>query len=214
MKYKCIQATARGGPEVLKIREYDIRLPGEGEVLIRVLATPVCQDDVACRIGNRPFLPAIPFIPGYAVIGDVEQIGEGVDGLTAGDRIGALTVTGGYTEYIYLKSDSLVQVPRELDPAEAVILILNYLTAYQCLHRAAKVKPGDKVLVIGASGGVGTAFLQLGKLAGLRMFGLASEKNQDVITNLGAVPIDYKTQDFVEVIHSDLNKTSMHRYFI
>ncbi len=202
MKYKSVSATARGGPEVLKIIEHDLRPPGAEEICIRVLATTVCQDDVACRIGNRPFLPDIPFTPGYAVIGDVEKIGGEVKGFATSDRVGALTNTGGYAEYIYLKPEQLVEVPFDLDPAEAVTLILNYLTAYQCLHRVAGVKQGDRILIIGASGGVGTAFLQLGKLAGIKMYGLASAKKQNLLTHLGAVPIDYKTQDFVKIIRS------------
>jgi len=111
-----------------------------------------------------------------------------------------LTNFGGYAEYIFLGEDQLVHVPTTLDPAEAVVLILNYLVAYQVLHRIAKVKPDDKVLVVGASGGVGTAFLQLGKLANLKMYGLASRSKHSVLTEYGATPIDYHTQDFVEVI--------------
>lgn len=201
MKYKSVIVTARGGPEVLQIIEHDLRLPGAGEIRIRVLATTVCQDDVACRIGNRPFLPDIPFTPGYAVIGDVEKIGDEVKGFAAGDRVGALTNTGGYAEYIYLKPDQLVKVPNELDSAEAVTLILNYLTAYQCLHRVAGVKQGDRILIIGASGGVGTAFLQLGQVAGLKTYGLASSRKHAVLAGHGATPIDYSSQDFVEFIH-------------
>jgi NADPH:quinone reductase-like Zn-dependent oxidoreductase len=93
-----------------------------------------------------------------------------------------------------------VHVPETLDPAEAVILVLNYLVAYQVLHRVAKVKAGEKALIVGASGGVGTAFLQLGKLAGLKMYGLASTSKHAVLEENGAIPIDYRTQDFVEVI--------------
>ena len=200
MKYKAVSVTERGGPEVLKVIEKDLTPPEKEQVRIKVLAAPVCQDDVACRIGNRPFLPDIPFIPGYAIVGEVEEIGVCVEGIGQGDRVGALTTTGGYAEYIYLNPDQLVKVPENLDPAEVVTLLLNYLTAYQCLHRAVRVKHGDKVLIIGASGGVGTAFLQLGKLAGLKMYGVASARKQDVIKNLGAVPIDYKTQDFVKII--------------
>jgi NADPH:quinone reductase-like Zn-dependent oxidoreductase len=117
-----------------------------------------------------------------------------------GDRIGALTVVGGYTEYLYWKSDRLIPVPASLDPAEAVILILNYVVAYQSLHRVAKVNEGDKVLIIGASGGIGTALLQLGKLAGLKMYAIASKSRHPILIEYGATPIDYRTQDFVEVI--------------
>ena len=118
-----------------------------------------------------------------------------------GDRIAALTVSGGYAEVIYLTEDKLIPVPASLDPAEVSTLILNYIVAYQTLHRSAKVKAGDTVLIIGASGGVGTAVLQLGQLAGLTMIGIASARKHHILTQYGAAPIDYRTQDFVEAVH-------------
>jgi NADPH:quinone reductase-like Zn-dependent oxidoreductase len=121
-------------------------------------------------LGQKP-----PFVPGYAVIGDVDATGEGVTEAAVGDRVGVLTVIGGYSEYLYWRSDRLIPLPMRLDPAEAVTLLLNYLVAYQTLHRSAKVKTVDKVLIIGASGGIGTALLQLGRLANLKMYGLASK---------------------------------------
>lgn len=198
--YKSIVATKRGGPEVLQIVENELHPPRTGEARIKILATPVCQDDVAARIGNRPVLPKVPFVPGYSIIGEVDAIGAGVTQVAVGDRVAALTQFGGYAEYLCWPAEKLVQVPLSLDPAEAVVLILNYLVAYQCLHRVAKVKAGDKVLLIGASGGVGTAFLQLGKLADLTMYGLASRRKHDLLTAYGAIPIDYRTQDFVKVL--------------
>ena len=200
MKYKSVIVTKRGCPEVLQVVENDLHLPSAGEARIRILATPVCQDDIATRVGNRPFLPKVPFVPGYSILGVVDAIGEGVANITVGDRVAALTNLGGYAEYIFLDEEQFVHVPTTLDPAEAVVLILNYVVAYQALHRLARVKPDDKVLIIGASGGVGTAFLQLGKLANLKMYGIASLSKHDVLTEHGATPIDYHTQDFVEVI--------------
>jgi len=200
MIYKNIVVPKRGTTEVLEIRDNEMRQPLGGEVGIKLLAAGVCQDDVAARVGNRPFLPKLPFIPGYTILGDVDAVGEGVTSVKKGERVAALTVLGGYTEYIYLPEEKLIPVPSNLDPAEAVTLILNYLTAYQALHRCAKVKAGDKVLVIGASGGVGTAFLELGKLAELKMYGIASLSKHGVLKDLGAYPIDYRTQDFVEVL--------------
>jgi len=169
-------------------------------VRIKILATPVCQDDIAARVGNRPFLPRIPFVPGYSILGVVDATGKGVTNFNVGDRIAALTNLGGYAEFIFLDAEKPVLVPADLDPAEAVLLILNYVVAYQVLHRLAKVKSGDKVLIIGASGGVGTAFLQLGKLASLKMYGLASPDKHNVLAEYGATLIDYHTRDFVEVI--------------
>jgi NADPH:quinone reductase-like Zn-dependent oxidoreductase len=200
MKYKSIVVTQRGGPEAIQVVENDLRPPVEGEARIRILATAVCQDDVAIRAGNRPFLKKPPFVPGYSFIGIIDAIGEGVRDVKVGDRVAALTQFGSHAEFIYWDARELVLVPESLDPAEAVTLILNYLVAYQILHRVAKVKAGDKALIIGASGGVGTAFLQLGRLAGLEMYGLASPSKHHLLTEYGATPIDYHTQDFVEVI--------------
>lgn len=140
-------------------------------------------------------------MPGYTILGIVDAIGEGDIKVAAGDRLAALTALGGYSEYIYLSGERLAHVPVTIDPAEAVTLILNYVVAYQVLHRFVQVKAGDRVLIIGASGGVGTAFLQLGKLANLTMYGIASKSKHSALTKLGAIPIDYHTQDFVDVIH-------------
>jgi NADPH:quinone reductase-like Zn-dependent oxidoreductase len=200
MRYKSIVVPRRGSPEVLEIVENDLREPAAGEARIKVLAASVTQDDIAVRVGNRPFLPRLPFVPGYSIIGVVDAIGEGVTGVAIGDRVAALTITGGYAEYIYLGAEQLAHVPTSLDPAQAVPLILNYLVAYQALHRVARVKAGDRILIIGASGGVGTAFLQLGRLDDLTMYGLASPGKHAALAELGAIPIDYHTQDFVEVI--------------
>jgi NADPH:quinone reductase-like Zn-dependent oxidoreductase len=205
MKYKSIIATRIGGPEVLQVIENDLRPPSAGEVRIKTHAAAVCRPDITARSGKAlysgtPLGQKMPFVPGYAIIGVVDAIGEAVTGVSVGDRVGVLTVVGGYAEYLYWKSDRLIPVPGSLDPAEAVTLILNYIVAYQSLHRAAKVKAGDKVLIIGASGGIGTALLQLGKLAGLRMYAIASKSKHPILSEYGAIPIDYRTQDFVAVI--------------
>jgi NADPH:quinone reductase-like Zn-dependent oxidoreductase len=200
MKYKSVVATQRGGPQVLQIVENDLRAPEASQARIRVLATTVGQTDINYRYGRSPLSPKIPFVPGYVILGVVDAIGAGVTQAVVGDRVAALTGYGGYTEIIILGQEHLVPVPPSLAPAEAVTLILNYVTAYQMLHRVAKVKAGDKVLVIGASGGGGTALLQLGKLAGLKMYGTASPTKHAVLTELGALPIDYHSQDFAAVI--------------
>jgi NADPH:quinone reductase-like Zn-dependent oxidoreductase len=205
MKYKSVIATKTGGPEVLQVVENDLRPPSKGEARIQILASAVCRLDVTARRGDAlysgtPLGQKIPFVPGYAVIGDVEAVGEDVTEAAVGDRVGALTVVGGYSEYLYWQSDRLIPVPTKLDPAEAVTLILNYIVAYQALHRSAKVKTGEIALIIGASGGIGTALLQLSRLAGLKMYGIASKSKHPILNEYGATPIDYHTQDFVEVI--------------
>jgi NADPH:quinone reductase-like Zn-dependent oxidoreductase len=205
VKYKSVIVAKRGGPEVLQVIENDLRPPSAGVARIRVLAAAVCRPDVTVRTGEAlysgtPLGHKPPFVPGYSVIGVVDAVGEGVNEVAVGDCVGAMMVVGGYAEYVYSKSDRLIPVPSTLDPAEAVTLILNYIVAYQVLHRSAKVKAGEKVLIIGASGGIGTALLQLGKLANLTMYGIASKSKHDILTEYGATPIDYHTQDFVEAI--------------
>jgi NADPH:quinone reductase-like Zn-dependent oxidoreductase len=200
MKYKSVIVTRFGPPEVLQVIEKDLRPPSAREIRIKILATPVCQPDVQARYRQSPFPPKIPFVPGYAIIGLVDAVGEGIRNVSIGDRVGALITRGGYTEYIYLSQRQLVQIPNDIDPAEAATLMLNYVLAYQTMHRSARIKKGDKVLIIGASGGIGTAYLQLGKLANLTMYGIASKSKHRILNEYGAIPIDYHTQDFVEVI--------------
>ena len=205
MKYRSVAVTRYGGPEVLQVVEKDLRPPAPGEVRIRVQAASVCRPDVTVRTGEAfysgtPLGHKIPFVPGYSVIGVVDAAGEGVRQVSVGDRVGALTVIGGYSEYLYWPGNRLIPVPTSVDLAEAVTIPLNYIVAYHALHRSARVKTGEKVLIVGASGGIGTALLQLGRLAGLKMYALASRNKHAVLETYGAVPIDYKTQDFVEVI--------------
>jgi len=105
---------------------------------------------------------------------------------------------GGYSQYLCVAADELTRVPAGLDPAEAVSLVLNYVTALQVIHRIAQLQSGQTVLIHGAAGGVGTATLELGKLAGLKMFGTASRGKHELVTSLGGIPIDYKSDDFVK----------------
>jgi len=198
--YKSVIVSARGGPEVLQIVENDLRPPAAREARVRILAAPVCLPDVQARYGQTLIAPRVPFAPGYAVVGTVESIGDAVSSIAVGDRVAALTVTGGYAEAIYLPAEQLIGVSDALDPAEAVTLVLNYIVAFQTMNRSARVKAGDKVLIIGASGGVGTSYLQLGRLAGLTMYGIASAGKHHILAKYGAKPIDYRSQDFVQVL--------------
>ena len=182
MKYKSVIVTQRGSPEVLKIVENDLRTPLAGEARIKIQATRVGRTDIGYRKGELAFAPKIPFAPGYEILGVVDAVGAGVTNVAVGDRVAALIGHGGYAEYRYLGQEHLVHVPADLDSAEAVTLILNYVSAHQMLHRSVQVKAGDKVLIIGASGGVGTALLQLGKLANLVMYGTASPSKHNVLT--------------------------------
>ena len=112
-----------------------------------------------------------------------------------------MPIHGAYAEFVCLPQGEWVPVPSGLDAAEAVGLVLNYITAYQMLHRSAKVGSGQRVLIHGAAGGVGTALLQLGRLAGLEMYGTCSSRSAPAVSDLGGIPIDYEHQDFVKEIH-------------
>ena len=111
-----------------------------------------------------------------------------------------MTVVGSNAAYRTLQADRLTRVPAGLDAAEAATLILSWTTAYQLLHRAARVQPGQRVLVHGAAGAVGQALLALGRLAGLELWGTARGTHAALIRELGAAPIDYQREDFTRVV--------------
>jgi NADPH2:quinone reductase len=186
-----------GGPEVLRVVEEDDPRPGVGEVRVRVLAAGVSFTDAQVRAGTYLGGPKPPFTPGYELVGVVEELGPGCSRLREGDRVGALTVWGGYAERVCLPEANAVEVPEDLDPAEVVSLVFPYMTAYQMLHRTARVKSGETVLVHGAAGRVGTAVLELGALAGVRVYGTASARDRAAVERLGGVAIDYRNEDFL-----------------
>ncbi|MGA8927207.1 MAG: medium chain dehydrogenase/reductase family protein [Solirubrobacterales bacterium] len=186
-----------GGPEVLKVVEEDAPRPGPGEVCVSVLAAGVSFTDAQIRAGTYMGGPKPPFTPGYELVGVVEELGPGCERLREGDRVGALTVYGADAERVCVEEKYAVAVPEDLDPAEVVSLIFPYMTAYQMLHRTARVTSGETVLVHGAAGRVGTAALELGGIAGLRLIGTASARDREVVERLGATWIDYRNEDFL-----------------
>lgn len=201
VKHTRIIVTHYGGPDALQVVEEECPEPKKGEVRVRVLAAGVALPDIMAREGVHPETPPLPFTPGWDLVGVVDRLGDGVSGIEPGQIVAALPIHGAYAEFVCLPQRKLVPVPSGLDAAEAVSLILNYITAYQMLHRSAKVKPGQRVLIHGASGGVGSALLQLGRLAGLKMYGTCSGRGASAVSDLGGIPIDYQYQDFVEEIH-------------
>ncbi len=201
MKNTRIVVEKYGGPDVLRLVEEECREPKRGEVRVRVLAAGVSLPDLMMREGIHPETPRLPFTPGWDLVGVVDKLGSGVTGIEPGQTVAALPIFGAYAEFVCLPQRELVPVPDGLDAAEAVSLVLNYVTAYQMLHRSARVRPGQRVLVHGASGGVGTALLQLGRLAGVGMYGTCSARGASLVIEQGGIPIDYQTQDFVQEIH-------------
>jgi NADPH:quinone reductase len=190
--YRAVMVTKKGGPEVLQVVELPIEHPGPGQVLVRVRAAGVGSTDLLMIAGNYLYAPKIPMVPGYEIAGVVEEIGAGVTGFKVGDRVAALTVYGGFAELILRNADEFIPIPDGVSDRDAAAVILNFVTAWQMIHRFAKVQPGETALVTGAAGGVGTAALQLLKLAGVRAYGAASAGKHDVVRSLGAVPIDYQ----------------------
>lgn len=186
-----------GGPEVLRVAEEDEPRPGAGEVCIRVLAAGVSYTDALIRAGTYIHAPKPPFTPGYELVGVVEALGPGCSKLRVGSRVAALTVWGAYAERVCLAEAEAIEIPSDMDPALVVSLVLAYMTAYQLLHRIAKVKQGETVLVHGAAGRVGTAVLELGALAGIRIFGTAAARDRAAVERLGAMAIDYRNEDFL-----------------
>jgi NADPH:quinone reductase len=186
-----------GGPEVLRMVEEDDPRPGPGEVRVRVLAAGVSFTDSQLRAGTYFGVPDPPFTPGYELVGVVEEVGPRCSRLRAGDRIGALTVWGADADRVCVPEAGAVDVHEDLDPAEVLSLLFPYMTAYQVLHRTARARDGETVLVHGAAGRVGTAVLELGRLAGLRLYGTASARDRAAVERLGAVAIDYRNEDFV-----------------
>jgi NADPH:quinone reductase len=190
-----------GGPEVLEVVEQDIPEPGPGEVRVRVLAAGVSFTDSQLRAGTYlPGAPKPPFTPGYELVGVVEKLGPGCSRLRVGDRIGALTVWGADAERVCVPEAGAVEVPEDLDPGEVLCLVFTYMTAYQVLHRTAKVRSGETVLVHGAAGRVGTAVLELAALAAVSVYGTASGRDCAAVERLGAVAIDYQNQDFLKQV--------------
>jgi NADPH:quinone reductase-like Zn-dependent oxidoreductase len=154
--------------------------------------------DSQLRAGTYLGVPKPPFTPGYELVGVVEAVGPGCSRLEVGDRIGAHTVWGADAESVCIPEKNAVEVPEDLDPAEVVSLVFISMTAYQVLHRVAKAKPGETVLVHGAAGRVGTAVLELGAAAGLRLYGTCSADDRAAVERHGTVAIDYRNEDFLE----------------
>lgn len=202
--YRAVMLTKKGDPEVLQEVELPLVDPRPGEVRVAVRATGAGGTDVTMRRGTYPYAPPIPFVPGYEVVGDVEAVGSGVTDLRVGQRVAALLVHGGYAEKVVRPASEFVPVPEGIDDAHAVALILNYVTAYQAIHRTAKLSSGQHALVTGANGGVGIAALELLRVAGVNAIGAASAKHHAALRALGATPIEGRGTPLDASVHAVL----------
>jgi NADPH2:quinone reductase len=195
MKHQRIVVARYGGPEELQLIDEDVPEPGTGQVRVKVLAVGVAMPDVMAREGLHPETPRVPYTPGWDFVGRVDALGAGVGGLALGQPVAAMPISGSYAEFVCVEAAELLPIPEGLDPAETVGLLLNYITAYQMLHRCAHASAGQRVLIHGASGGVGTALLQLGRLCGLTLLGTCSSRGAQAVIDLGGTPIDYRRED-------------------
>ena len=199
---RVVQVRRFGGPDELEVVDAPLPTAGRGEVRVRVLASGLEYTDVVIRRHLYPQTSARrpPFVMGYDVVGEIDQLGDGVSGFQLGDRVADMTVLGSNAAYRTLRADDLTRVPAGVDAAEAAALILSWTTAYQLLHRAARVQRGQRVLVQGAAGAVGQALLVLGRMAGVELWGTARGEHAALIRELGATPIDYQREDFTRVL--------------
>ncbi|HEV7556626.1 MAG TPA: zinc-binding dehydrogenase [Kofleriaceae bacterium] len=177
--------------DALQVVDLPIEEPASGQLRVRVRAVGVGATDLMMFGGYR-YAPAIPFVPGYEIAGVVDAIGPDVEGFHVGQRVAALTVYGGFGEMVVRGAEQFLPIPDGVSDRDAAAVILNYVTAYQAIHRVAHVQAGQTALVTGAAGGVGTALLQLLRLAGVKTYGAASAGKHATIRALGAIPIDYR----------------------
>jgi NADPH2:quinone reductase len=190
--YRAMMITRPGGPEVLHAVDLPVVEPGSGELRVRVRACGVGATDLTMLTGSYAFAPKLPLVAGYEMAGVVEALGAGVTGFHIGQRVAALTVHGGFAERLVRDASHFVPIPDEVRDVQAAAVILNYVSAWQMIHRVAKVQTGQTALVTGAGGGVGTATLQLLQLAGVKAYGAASMRKHGLVARLGATPIDYQ----------------------
>ena len=187
-----------GPPEVLEVRDVPDVHAGPGEVRIRVAASGVNFADVMARMGLYPDAPKLPCVVGYEVAGTVDEVGSGVAGIAAGDRVIAPTRFNGYADLVVVPAAQAVALPEGMSVEEGAAIPVNYLTAILMLEVLGNVRQGDRVLIHGAAGGVGLAAVQLCRIYGAEIIGTASTAKHAALKAAGvAHTIDYGTQDFV-----------------
>ncbi len=193
---RSVSITRKGGPEVLELRQGPDPVPGPSEVRVRVSFAGVNFAEVMARLGLYPDAPPLPFVPGYEVAGRVDAAGDGADPTWIGTRVTAVTRFGGYADVVCLPTDLVLPTPDGLSDEHAAALPVNYLTAHQMLHRVCAVHAGETVLVHGAAGGVGTAAVQLCRIAGARVIGTASRSKHEGLRAAGVQPVDSRSSDW------------------
>ncbi|MFF4452097.1 medium chain dehydrogenase/reductase family protein [Streptomyces goshikiensis] len=182
-------------PEGLELHRGPVPVPAAGQVVVAMEATGVSFAEQQMRRGRYYDQPPFPFVPGYDLVGTVLTVGEGVDRGLLGTRVAALTKTGGWASHIALDAADVVAVPAGISAVDAETAVVNGITAWQMLHRKARVRAGQTVLVHGANGGVGSVLVQLALAAGAQVIGTASPRHHDALRALGVTPVDYRSGD-------------------
>src|SRR3954470_14011640 len=185
MQVREIELPGIGEPETLRLRTRELGEPGPGQTVVRVEASGVSFAEQQMRRGKYYDQPKFPFVPGYDLVGVDES----------GTRVASLTKVGGWADRVILDRADLVPVPDGVSAEAGETVIVNGVTAWRMLHRSAKVKPGQTIVVLGAAGGVGTVLVQLARHAGIEVIGTAGPKQQERLRELGATPIDYRSED-------------------
>jgi NADPH:quinone reductase-like Zn-dependent oxidoreductase len=196
-----------GGPETLRLSEVPEPVAGRGELLVRVGAAAINYPDVLIIEDKYQFRPPRPFAPGGEIAGEVEALGEGVEGWSVGDRIIAVTGHGGLAEKVVLPAAAAVRLPAERSFEEGAALLLTYATSIHALYDRGRLEAGQTLLVLGAAGGVGLAAIELGKARGARVIAaVSSAEKAEAAGKAGAdTAIVYPTGPFDTEGRKDLS---------
>jgi NADPH2:quinone reductase len=200
-----VEIAAPGGPEQLKIARRAVPKPGDEEVLVKVAAAGVNRPDVMQRQGRYPPPAGASDLPGLEVAGEIVALGAKVSGLSIGDKVTALLPGGGYAEYAVAAAPLCLPVPGGISMVEAAAIPETFFTVWTNLFDRGRCKAGDTVLIHGGTSGIGTTAIQLAAAWGARVFATAgSDDKARACERFGAVRgINYRTEDFVEVIRAD-----------
>ena len=175
---KALLSDQPGGPDTLKVTELPDPQPGPGELLVRVRAAAINYPDVLIIEDKYQFKPPRPFAPGGEIAGQVEAVGEGVNGWTAGDRLIAVPGWGGLAEKIVIPAKSAIPLPDTRSFTEGAALLLTYATSIHALYDRGRLEAGETLLVLGAAGGVGLAAVELAKAKGARVIAAVSSQEK------------------------------------
>jgi NADPH:quinone reductase len=198
--YRAVRLLGIGGLDRIAVEELPLAAPAAGELRVKIEAAGAGATDLLMRRSKYMFAPPWPFTVGYEAVGRVDAVGEGVRDFSVGQRVCALTVHGAQAEYLVRDTADFVAVPENVDAGDVAALPLNYGTAYQMIHRAAKMTPGQTALVTGANGGVGTALLELLRLHGVKAIGSADPRHFTMIRELGGEPVESRGRPLPELV--------------